>query len=130
MASFPPKVVRSGICQQVVLEGERARPHPLPIIQCWPLDGDLSSGQAFDAAAAASAALSPDRHGRYITPRRHLHPQPEHRRPQLRHVPRAGLRPAQGAMHWHMHHDGARHFRLWQKRGERMPLAIVLGGQA
>jgi 4-hydroxy-3-polyprenylbenzoate decarboxylase len=32
------------------------------------------------------------------------------------------------AMHWHMHHDGARHFRLWQKRRERMPLAIVLGG--
>src|SRR5438874_6139588 len=34
------------------------------------------------------------------------------------------------AMHWHMHHDGARHFRLWQRKGEKMPLAIVLGGES
>ncbi len=33
-------------------------------------------------------------------------------------------------MHWHMHHDGARHFRMYQKRGEKMPLAIVLGGES
>jgi len=33
------------------------------------------------------------------------------------------------AMHWHMHHDGARHFRKYKARGERMPLAIVLGGE-
>ena len=26
MAGFPPKVVRSGICQQVVLEGRQGRP--------------------------------------------------------------------------------------------------------
>jgi 4-hydroxy-3-polyprenylbenzoate decarboxylase len=34
------------------------------------------------------------------------------------------------AMHWHMHHDGARHFRMYQKRGEKMPLAIVFGGES
>src|SRR5256885_9233484 len=56
MASFPPKVVRTGICQQVVLEGDRADLNRLPLIQCWPLDGDLRSGQAFDPQAAASAA--------------------------------------------------------------------------
>jgi 4-hydroxy-3-polyprenylbenzoate decarboxylase len=33
-------------------------------------------------------------------------------------------------MHWHMHHDGARHFRLYQKRGEKMPIALVLGGES
>jgi 4-hydroxy-3-polyprenylbenzoate decarboxylase len=38
--------------------------------------------------------------------------------------------PRLAAMHWHMHHDGARHFRLWQRRGERMPLAVVLGGES
>src|SRR4051794_29849589 len=58
MASFPPKSVRSGICQQVVWEGERADLTRLPIIQCWPLDGDLESGQVADAADAASAARS------------------------------------------------------------------------
>src|SRR5438045_1246466 len=38
--------------------------------------------------------------------------------------------PRKCAMHWHMHHDGARHFRMYQRRGERMPLAIVLGGES
>src|SRR3954452_4648609 len=52
MASFPPKTVRSGICQEVVLEGERADLTKLPIIQCWPLDGNLSSGQVFDGVLA------------------------------------------------------------------------------
>jgi 4-hydroxy-3-polyprenylbenzoate decarboxylase len=34
------------------------------------------------------------------------------------------------AMHWHMHHDGARHHRAYAARGEPMPLAIVLGGES
>jgi 4-hydroxy-3-polyprenylbenzoate decarboxylase len=38
--------------------------------------------------------------------------------------------PRKCAMHWHMHHDGARHFRMYQKRNEKMPLAIVLGGES
>src|SRR5437867_5785757 len=45
MASYPPKVVRSGICQEVVHEGERADLTKLPLIQCWPLDGNYKSGQ-------------------------------------------------------------------------------------
>src|SRR5690606_36452521 len=40
MGSILPRVVRSGICQQVVHEGELASLDMLPIIQCWPLDGD------------------------------------------------------------------------------------------
>src|SRR5688572_17725873 len=67
MAGFPPKVVKSGICQQVVLEGDRADLTKLPIIQCWPLDGDLSSGQVFDVAAAQRAARDHPGTGRYIT---------------------------------------------------------------
>jgi 4-hydroxy-3-polyprenylbenzoate decarboxylase len=34
------------------------------------------------------------------------------------------------AMHWHLHHDGARHCRKYAARGEKMPLAIVLGGES
>jgi len=33
------------------------------------------------------------------------------------------------AMHWHLHHDGAAHWRSWKKIGEPMPIAIVLGGE-
>src|SRR5690348_1992702 len=65
IGSFPPKSVRSGICQQVVLEGDRADLTRLPIIQCWPLDGNLDSGQVFDRASAA--AVSERGSGRYIT---------------------------------------------------------------
>jgi 4-hydroxy-3-polyprenylbenzoate decarboxylase len=65
LGSFPPKSVRNGICQQVVLEGDKADLNRLPLIQCWPLDGDLSSGQVFDPAVCEK--LTEKGTGRYIT---------------------------------------------------------------
>src|SRR5205814_1748333 len=67
MAGCPPKIVKSGICQQVVYEGEGADLGILPIIQCWPLDGDLRSGQVFDSVSAQKAADSQTGTGKYIT---------------------------------------------------------------
>ncbi|HBS28622.1 MAG TPA: menaquinone biosynthesis decarboxylase, partial [Phycisphaerales bacterium] len=32
--------------------------------------------------------------------------------------------------HWHMHHDGAAHWRSWKARNERMPVAVALGGES
>lgn len=130
MASFPPKIVRNGICQEIVWEGDKADLTKLPIIQCWPLDGDLKSGQVFDAAAAASAATSQTGTGKYIT-LGGIHtrnPDTHERNIGMYRVQQFGPRLA--AMHWHMHHDGARHFRLWQRKGEKMPLAIALGGES
>jgi 4-hydroxy-3-polyprenylbenzoate decarboxylase len=133
MASFPPKTVRSGICQEVVLEGEKADLTTLPIIQCWPLDGDLSSGQVFDVVAAREAAerqaFSGAGTGRYITLGgiHTRHPETGDRNIGMYRVQQFG--PRKCAMHWHMHHDGARHFRAYEKRGEKMPLAIALGGE-
>jgi 4-hydroxy-3-polyprenylbenzoate decarboxylase len=128
MASFPPKTVRSGICQQVVLEADKADLTRLPLIQCWPLDGNLDSGQVFDRAA--TAAVSERGTGRYITLGGVFTRNPESgdRNIGMYRVQLFGRRKC--AMHWHMHHDGARHFRLWQKRDEKMPLAIVLGGES
>jgi 4-hydroxy-3-polyprenylbenzoate decarboxylase len=128
MASFPPKVVRGGICQEVVLEGDKADLTILPIIQCWPLDGDLNSGQAFDAAAARETAKRQSGTGRYVTLGGIYtrNPQTGDRNIGMYRVQVFG--PRKAAMHWHMHHDGARHFRLWKQRGEKMPLAIALGG--
>ncbi len=31
-------------------------------------------------------------------------------------------------MHWHRHKTGARHYEEYKKRGEKMPIAVVLGG--
>ncbi|HLL91189.1 MAG TPA: UbiD family decarboxylase [Tepidisphaeraceae bacterium] len=130
MASFPPKTVRSGICQQVVLEGDRADLTRLPIIQCWPLDGNLHAGQAYDNPAAAEASKRQTGTGRYITLGGIFTRNPDtgDRNIGMYRVQQFG--PRQAAMHWHMHHDGARHFRMYQKRGARMPLAIVLGGES
>jgi len=33
-------------------------------------------------------------------------------------------------MHWHIHHDGAAHWRSWRERGEPMPIAICFGGES
>jgi 4-hydroxy-3-polyprenylbenzoate decarboxylase len=127
LGSFPPKSVRSGICQQVVLEGDAADLNRLPLIQCWPLDGDLDSGQVFDPAAALSA---PRGTGRYITLGGIFTQNPEtgDRNIGMYRVQQFSARKC--AMHWHMHHDGARHFRMYQRRGEKMPLAVVLGGES
>jgi 4-hydroxy-3-polyprenylbenzoate decarboxylase len=134
MASFPPKSVRSGMCQQMIYEDDRADLTKLPIIQCWPLDGDLKSGQMFEehdhAAAERSAAADYSAKSRYIT-FGGIHtkdPETGDRNIGMYRVQPFG--PRRAAMHWHMHHDGARHFRKYQKRNERMPLAIVLGGES
>jgi 4-hydroxy-3-polyprenylbenzoate decarboxylase len=127
MSNFPPKIVRSGICQQVCLEGEDADLSCLPLIQCWPLDGDLTSGQVMDPVAAAKAERGT---GRYVT-FAGIHtrdPEDGTRNIGMYRVQQFG--PRRCAMHWHMHHDGARHFRAWQKRGEKMPLAIAFGGES
>jgi 4-hydroxy-3-polyprenylbenzoate decarboxylase len=127
LGSFPPKSVRSGICQQVVLDGDKADLNRLPIIQCWPLDGDLDSGQLADPAASKTAERGS---GRYITLGGIFTRNPDtgDRNIGMYRVQQFG--PRKCAMHWHMHHDGARHFRMYQKRGEKMPLAIVLGGES
>jgi 4-hydroxy-3-polyprenylbenzoate decarboxylase len=127
MASYPPKVVRSGICQQIVWEGEQADLTRLPMIQCWPLDGDLISGQVFDEADAQTA---PRGTGKYVTLGGIFTKNPEtgDRNIGMYRVQQFDKRTC--AMHWHMHHDGARHFRMYQKRGEKMPLAIAFGGES
>ena len=130
IAGFPPKSVKSGICQQVVHEADDADLSILPVIQCWPLDGDLASDQVFDPDAARRAAANQSGTGRYFTLGGIYTRSPDgsHRNVGMYRVQVHGKRKC--AMHWHMHHDGARHFRMWKERGEKMPLAVVLGGES
>jgi 4-hydroxy-3-polyprenylbenzoate decarboxylase len=128
LATFPPKFVRSGICQEVVREGDQADLTRLPIIQCWPLDGDVSSGEVADAQAAA--ATTERGSGRYITFGGVFTQDPHTGDRNIGMYRVQVFSPRKCAMHWHMHHDGARHFRMYQALGRRMPLAIVLGGES
>lgn len=106
LGSLPPRVVKRGPCQEIVQTAD-ADLYTLPVLQCWPEDG-----------------------GRYITLGGVFTKNPETGERNVG-MYRVQLFEAKlAAMHWHIHHDGARHFRLYQKRGERMPLAIALGGPA
>src|SRR5476649_1174824 len=86
IASFPPKKVSSAPCQDVVLTGDRIDLGILPALKCWPEDG-----------------------GRYLTLTNVFTRDPSG-------LPNCGMYRVQlfdrntAAMHWHMHHDGARHF--------------------
>lgn len=134
LAGFSPKVVKGGICQEVV-ETDRASLLALPIIQCWPHDGDLASEPPETDAARAHEGLTEapgaeGRTGRYITLGGVYTKDPDSgdRNVGMYRVQVFGEKLA--AMHWHMHHDGARHYRKWASRGQPMPVAIALGGES
>ncbi len=141
-----PKAVSSGACQQVVQTGDEIDLTRLPLLRCWPLDGNLAAvGYPADVNAAVPGLGHPDldsaeweaRHrGRYITfgGIHTIHADDAGKdRPPSHNI---GMYRAQLlgkdklAMHWHVHHDGASHWRSWKKRGEPMPVAIVLGGES
>ena len=102
---FPRKRSGRGECQQVILEGEAASLSLLPILKCWPHDG-----------------------GRFVT------------LPMVHTVdPVTGIRNVgmyrmqvfddhTTGLHWHRHKTGARHYELYKSRGERMPVAVAIGG--
>lgn len=131
-------------CQEIVIRDDDIDLTALPLLRCWPCDGDPAAvGYRGDVNARVAgcghpsiddAAWERDYRGRYIT----------FAGVHTIHADDAGVeRPASHnigmyraqllgkstlAMHWHMHHDGAAHWRSWAARGEAMPIAIALGG--
>ena len=143
LASLAPRIVKGGVCQEVVHTGD-ADLFSLPVMKCWPLDGHpelcggspaqvasagVSSVNAGSAASAASPAPSADV-GRYITLGAVFTKNPDTGERNIGMYRVQLFEPKLAAMHWHPHHDGARHFRRYQQRGRRMPVAIALGGPA
>ncbi len=129
----PPKVVRRGACQEVVKSGSAVNLLDLPINKCWPLDGDLagvgyptppdqpdtSAGQGRFITFAGMYTIHADDAGKRRPPSRNIGMY----RAQV--IDRTRL-----IMHWHMHHDGARHWRSWKRLGRPMPIAIAFGGES
>lgn len=130
----PPKRKRSGRCQEVVKlarlgEVDLTR---LPLIKCWPLDGDpLAVGSSVSSAESGTAGGA----GRYITfaGMHTIHADDAGAAKPASHnigMYRAQLIDATHlVMHWHIVHDGAAHWRSWKKKGEPMPIAICFGGE-
>src|SRR5205814_1713487 len=103
-----PKHVSKAECQEVihnVSDRDDFSLHDLPILKCWPKDG-----------------------GRFITlPNVHT------RDPEsgARNVGMYRMQVYDGrttGMHWQVHKVGARHGKIYYERGERMPVAVTLGG--
>lgn len=103
-ASWMPKVVsRRGECQEVVMT------HPdiskLPVITCWPKDGGPF------VTLPVIHTKDPNTHTRNVGMYR-----------------MQVFGPQLTGMHWHKHKVSAKHFSEYKKRGERMPVAVALGG--
>jgi len=115
-----PKQVKEAACQEVVqiLDSDQtsnnaspAQTKPqtslldLPILKCWPKDG-----------------------GRFITfPNVHTRdPESGARNVGMYRMQIFDERTT--AMHWQVHKVGARHGKVYYQRGERMPVAVTLGG--
>jgi 4-hydroxy-3-polyprenylbenzoate decarboxylase len=103
LSKFPPKTVRHAPCQEVVFETEPSL-SKIPVIKCWPGDG----GKFITLPLVITRNLKTGNRnvGMY---RLHVYDD------------------RTTGMHWHIHHDGARHYRDYQRENKRMPVAVALG---
>jgi len=104
-----PKQVKDGACQEVVHKIDNGSSdfslRDLPILKCWPKDG-----------------------GRFITfPNVHTR-DPESGARNVGVYRMQVYDDRTTAMHWQVHKVGARHGKQYYERGERMPVAVTLGG--
>ena len=103
LAAMAPKQVSSGASQEVVDREPDLR--KLPVLTTWPHDG-----------------------GPFVTLPQVITRDPE---TGIRNVGMYRLQvlgPRRLAMHWQLHKTATAHYRGYKKRGERMPVAIALGG--
>ena len=103
LARYAPRTVRTGPCKEVVeREPDLAK---IPVLTCWPQDG-----------------------GPFITLPMVFtrHPETGQRNVGMYRMQVYDARTT--GMHWHVHKVGAAHYRAYEARGERMPVAVALGG--
>jgi 4-hydroxy-3-polyprenylbenzoate decarboxylase len=101
----PQRATGVAPCQAVVLRGQDADVRKLPHLVCWPQDG--GPYLTFPMVITKDPATGTRNVGLY-----RIQVQGEH----------------ELAMHWQRHKVGAAHWRAMAERGERMSVAIALGG--
>ena len=113
MLTLGPKTVRSGACQEVVLQGDDVDLSKFPIIKCWP--EDAAPLITWPLVITQPPPLSPSLRGteggtinvgvyrmQYLDKKRAI-------------------------MRWLKHRGGAHHQRLWKEKGKSMPVAVAIG---
>ncbi|MEW6097463.1 MAG: menaquinone biosynthesis decarboxylase [bacterium] len=103
-ASFIPKKVSSGFCKEVIKK-DNPELDFLPILKCWPEDG-----------------------GRFLTLPVVITKNPKTGVRNLGMYRMQVYDSKTTGMHWHPHKVGAKHFQLYKELGEKMPVAVCLGG--
>jgi 4-hydroxy-3-polyprenylbenzoate decarboxylase len=101
--SLIPKRISHPPCQEFI--DDQAGFDSLPVLKCWPLDGGRFL--TLPLVCTEEAGGGAKNIGMY--------------RMQVYDNRTAG-------MHWHLHKDGAHFFEQYKKRGEKMPVAVALGG--
>jgi len=102
LSSFVPRVVRTGPCKEVVVkEPDLSR---FPVLKCWPRDA-----------------------GRFITLPLVFTKDPETGRRNVGMYRMQVFDARTTGMHWHIHKDGAAHYRKARAQGRRLPVAVALG---
>jgi 4-hydroxy-3-polyprenylbenzoate decarboxylase len=104
LRTAPPKKVRSGSCQDVVLRGDDVDLGLLPGLQTWPEDG----GRFLNLGLTHTK-----------------HPETGARNLGLYRLQQYDKRTI--GMHWQIHKDSTAHHAVAERRGERLPVAIAFG---
>jgi 4-hydroxy-3-polyprenylbenzoate decarboxylase len=104
LRDVPPKTVRKGDCQDVVMKGDKVDLMSLPALHTWPDDG----GSYFNLGLTHTK-----------------HPETGQRNLGLYRLQRHDARTV--AMHWQIHKDSNAHHAVAEQRGERLPVAIAFG---
>ncbi|MGQ9687568.1 MAG: menaquinone biosynthesis decarboxylase [Desulfobaccales bacterium] len=99
-----PKTVSRAPCQEVVYRGDEVDLGKLPVLTCWPLDG-----------------------GPFITLPLVITHHPETGRRNVGMYRLQVFDKCTTGMHWHRHKGGAQHYRVAERRGERLPVAVSIG---
>lgn len=105
LSAFAPKRVKSPPCQEVVLTGDGASLDALPIITCWPDDA-----------------------GPFITLPQVITADPDSGRQNSGMYRLQKFDAQTTGMHWHRHKGGAAHYERAKELGQKLPVAVALGG--
>jgi 4-hydroxy-3-polyprenylbenzoate decarboxylase len=104
LRSVPPKSVKSGSCQDVVLRGDDVDLGLLPGLHTWPDDG----GRFLNLGLTHTK-----------------HPETGQRNLGMYRLQQYDKRTL--GMHWQIHKDSNAHHAVAERRGERLPVAIAFG---
>jgi 4-hydroxy-3-polyprenylbenzoate decarboxylase len=104
-----PRTVAKGACQETVIQGEQLQKSGLldlmPVLTTWPGDG-----------------------GPYITTPLVITRNPENGRRNIGMYRMQVFDGTTTGMHWQVHKTGAAHHAEYERRGERMPVCVAIGG--